>query len=305
MECSNATNKKTGAIVVLYNPDIQSVRSALATLCATVDCLCLVDNSPVDNGAHFADMENTTYMAMMRNTGIAAAQNAGLRSLAKLGIHYVLFSDQDSIVRPETAETLRLGYEALLKRGIKVGGVGTRAINKETGMPYPSKSKELETVALSGETPTLNATHCSYIRSSVSLMRMSTFGDVGGFDESLFIDGVDNELCWRANAKGYSFFIVEEATITHHLGEGDRHIANRNVAISSVFRIYYQYRNYIWLCRRNYVPLWWKRLHLAKYAAKAIYYPLFVKPRTEYAKGIARGICDGLFKTNAQSEGKL
>ncbi len=305
MECSNAKNKKTGAIVVLYNPDIQTVRDALSTLCATVDCLCLVDNSPVDNGAHFADMERTTYMAMMRNTGIAAAQNAGLRRLAELGIHYVLFSDQDSIVRPETAETLRCGYEALLKRGIKVGGVGTRAINKETGMPYASKSKEFETTALDGEGTTLNATRCSYIRSSVSLMCMSTFSDVGGFDEALFIDGVDNELCWRANAKGYEFFIIEEAAITHHLGEGDRHIAHRNVAISSAFRIYYQYRNYIWLCRRSYVPQWWKRLHLAKYAAKAIYYPLMVKPRSGYTKGIARGICDGLFKTNAPSVGNL
>lgn len=291
--------------MVLYNPDIPTVRHALDTLCATVDCLCLVDNSPVDNSRHFADMEHTTYMAMMRNTGIAAAQNAGLRKLAQLGVGYVLFSDQDSIVNAETAVTLRRGYEALLKMGIKVGGVGTRAINKETGMPYPSKSKEFETLTLNAENQSLHATRCSYIRSSVSLMRMSTFRDVGGYDETLFIDGVDNELCWRANAKGYSFFIVEEATITHHLGEGDHHIANRNVAISSAFRIYYQYRNYIWLCRRGYVPQWWKRLHLAKYAAKAVYYPLFVKPRFGYAKGIARGICDGIFKKNVKSEGKL
>lgn len=28
MECSNTPNKKTGAIVVLYNPDIPTVRNA-------------------------------------------------------------------------------------------------------------------------------------------------------------------------------------------------------------------------------------------------------------------------------------
>ena len=92
------------------------------------------------------------------------------------------------------------------------------------------------------------------------------------------------------------FFIVENATIIHHLGEGDHKIANRNVAISSTFRIYFQFRNYLWLCRRNYVPHWWKRTNLLKYAVKMVYYPLFVSPRTAFVKGIFKGILDGAIK---------
>ena len=36
--------------------------------------------------------------------------------------------------------------------------------------------------------------------------------------------------------------------------------------------------------------------HFFKYAVKAVYFPLFVKPRTVYARQIARGIKDGLIK---------
>ena len=59
--------------------------------------------------------------------------------------------------------------------------------------------------------------------SSISLIPCKVFNIVGGFDESLFIDGVDNEWCWRAWHKcGLRSFIVEDAEIGHMLGEGDR-----------------------------------------------------------------------------------
>ena len=64
----------------------------------------------------------------------------------------------------------------------------------------------------------------------------------------MFIDGVDHEWCWRAwhQAKLRSF-IVEDALISHQLGEGDRRIAYKEIAIASSFRVYYQFRNYLWL----------------------------------------------------------
>ena len=80
------------------------------------------------------------------------------------------------------------------------------------------------------------------------------------------------------------------------LGKESRKIGNKDISISSEFRIYYQFRNYIWLFRRSYVPFWWKFRHFFKYAVKAVYFPLFVKPRIVYAKQIARGIKDGLIK---------
>lgn len=304
-DCLRGPKVKVGAIIILYNPDMHVLVEGLRVLEGSVDVVCLVDNSSVDNASFFDAFERVQYIPLMKNCGIAAAQNVGLRRLAQLGAEYVVFSDQDSLARSCTVERLLAAYELLATAGNKVGGVGTRAINVETGEPYKSKSKEYGSVELGGNGGGMVVTRCSYIRSSISLMRLSTFMEIGGYDESLFIDGVDNEWCWRAAISGYGFYIVENAAISHHLGEGDRKIAARSVAISSAFRIFFQYRNYIWLCRRSYVPHWWKCRHLFKYAAKMLYYPLFVKPRWEYSKRIALGIYEGLKGSGAMGHYRI
>lgn len=296
MDYSNISDDKIGAVIVLYNPDIPQLVKSLRVLEQSVGLLCIVDNSKESHKSELQNFKTVKYISLMENRGIAAAQNVGVKTLKALGVEYVVFSDQDSVADKAAVARLISAYRQLRNKGINVGGVGTRAINVETGQPYRSKSKEYETIFVDEGSETTKTTRCSYIRSSISLIPITLFGVVGGFDESLFIDGVDNEWCWRANTMGCQFFIVENATITHHLGEGDHKIANRNIAISSTFRIYFQFRNYLWLCRRNYVPHWWKRIHLFKYVVKIVYYPLFVSPRMAFAKCICKGIIDGVTK---------
>lgn len=250
-----------------------------------------VDNTPgVDNTLLFAEKEGVSYIPMHENTGIAAAQNAGIMHLIGKGMKFILFSDQDSGLREDTLANLMQGYNMLSSSDIAVAAVGTRPYNAQTGVPYPPKSKETGE-ALPG------ITECYSVISSVSLIPIASLLTTGGFDEALFIDGVDHEWCWRAwHSGGLRSFIVENARIDHTLGEGDRNLAGRRIAISAPMRTYYQFRNYLWLCRRNHVPRFWKRRHLLKYAIKAFYYPIFKRPRHEYASKVASGIRDGLTK---------
>lgn len=305
MEYSNIKLGKIGMIVVLYNPNFVSLRKSLAVLRRSADVLCLVDNSNIDSSGELCDYPEVLYIPLLENRGIAAAQNVGLRALKDTCVEYVVFSDQDSLASPNTVALLQKTYVLLCDKGIKVGGVGTRPFNVETGKPYRAKSKEYGICCIGKGNDAVNVTKCDDIISSISFMRLSAFVEVGGFDEALFIDGVDNEWCWRAAVSGYEFYIVEEAKIMHHLGEGDKHVAGCNVSISSAFRIYYQFRNYIWLCRRKYVPEWWKRKHLFKYALKMIYYPLCVSPRLMFVKRIFRGIVDGLCHRQEPIFGKI
>lgn len=288
---------KIGAIIVLYNPSTLQINNVLQTLLPQVSKVCFVDNSEQATSIPSGD-SRIEYHALHHNTGIAAAQNTGVRSLLDQGFDYLLFCDQDSIATDGLVEKLVSAYATLRSEKRKIGGLGTRAINMQTHKRYASKSKEYEQTTLTAQAGTLTATRCSYIRSSISLVEASLFREIGGYDASLFIDGVDNEWCWRAAQQGYQFFIVEEATIEHQLGEGDRKLLSKDIAISSAFRSYFQFRNYLWLCRRKYVPAWWKRRHLFKYMAKSFYYPLFVAPRGRYASAIFRGCVDGLFKSN-------
>ena len=201
MDYSNISDDKIGAVIVLYNPNIPQLIKSLRVLEQSIGLLCLVDNSKKSYESDFKDFKTVKYIPLMENRGIAAAQNVGVKTLKELGMEYVLFSDQDSIANKATIACLTLAYGQLRSIGINVGGVGTRAINVETGKPYRSKSKEYETFSVGENNNTNKITRCSYIRSSISFVPLSLFCDVGGFDESLFIDGVDNEWCWRANTK--------------------------------------------------------------------------------------------------------
>ena len=290
---------KIGAIVVLYNPNESLLVTALKSLSAQVDEVCIVDNSAGSHAALFATFSNIHYIPLGMNQGIAAAQNVGIRYFLQRRFNYVLFSDQDSILSEGVIEKLYNAYVCLVGNGYKVAAVGTRAINRQTGRPYPPKSKEFRRIKAGSIGNASDLTECYSVRSSMSMISMISLVETGGFDESLFIDGVDHEWCWRAwHQHALRSFIVEDALLSHQLGEGDKKIASKEIAIASSFRVYYQFRNYLWLCRRDYVPRYWKQKHFGKYILKAFYFPLFVSPRFKYAKNILRGIWDGLFKYN-------
>ena len=233
---------------------------------------------------------------MSGNSGIAAAQNRGTRWLLDRGVDFLVYTDQDSETRPDTIARLMHGYTILTDGGVKVGLTGTLPVNRETGEPYRLSARRIDTPDDLRRIPGAEGILEYYSAiSSISLIPRRAMLDNGGFDESLFIDGVDHEWCWRAwHTHAYRTFIVRDAVIDHCLGQGDRHLAARQVHIASADRVYYQFRNYLWLKRLEYTPAYWIKKNGLKYAVKFFYFPIMVSPRGKYLKNILRGIRDGL-----------
>jgi GT2 family glycosyltransferase len=50
------------------------------------------------------------------------------------------------------------------------------------------------------------------------LVRRSMYLELGGFDESFFLDFEDLDLCWRAWARGWPSLHVPGASVRHHVG---------------------------------------------------------------------------------------
>mgnify|MGYP001606185629 CR=1 FL=1 len=50
------------------------------------------------------------------------------------------------------------------------------------------------------------------------LVRRSMFLELGGFDETFFMEYEDLDLCWRAWLRGWSSVYVPEATLRHRVG---------------------------------------------------------------------------------------
>lgn len=287
--------KRVGVVVVLYHPDRNVLKLALESLSKQVDVITIVENSSDDNSSLVGEFANAIYIPLHQNKGIAYAQNVGIKKMM-YDCDYIGFSDQDSIAPNDVFRKLVDAHIELKAEGVKVGALGTRNINRQTGMPYTNKTIEMSLVASSLDKFTNKYTECLSVSSSISIISTLTLREVGLMDESLFIDGVDDEWCWRSLFYGaYRTFIVENAQISHMLGVGDRKILGKYRSITSPARLYYQYRNFIWLSKRDYTPSFWVKKNLVKYTIKLIYYPLFVAPRLVCLKNIMRGIIDGLF----------
>lgn len=283
----------TGAIIVLYNPDESLLVMALKSLSVQVDEVCIVDNSKESHAALLVSFLNVHYIFLGENRGIAAAQNVGIRYLMQCGFDYVLFSDQDSIAPDRLVECLLRTYLALETKGFPVATIGPQAINRATGKEYTNKANIKRTYNKTELNLDYDIWEVYGIISSFSLTKLSNFNQIGLFEEALFIDGVDEEWCWRAeHMKGFLSYKVVGLFFSHFQGEGKtgRFLKKR----STPFRSYYQFRNFIILSKRPYTPAFWKWKNLGKFFVKFFYYPCCVAPRGAFLKAILRGCRDGI-----------
>ena len=279
---------KTVAIVVLYNDNTEEAASNVKVIAQQVDKICLVDNSTDAYPERFSDIHNVVYLPQYANKGIATAQNIALRYALAEKAEFIFFADPDSKIPDHAVSTLFSTYHRLVEKGYPVGGVGSTAYNRSTGSPYPLQSNFVRHIEED------HVTEVTFLMNSVSLIPARHFMQVGLMDDSLFIDGIDSEWCWRgAHQYGLRFFLDDHLPIMHQLGLGTRIIAGKERAVTPPARFFYQYRNYLWLCRRNYVPQKWLIENGRKYIVKAIYYPLMVAPRWSYIKNICQGILAG------------
>lgn len=282
------------AVIILYNPNFAVLKKSLLALNDQVDNIFLIDNT-VDNKKNIdfiegINIKGVTYFSLGKNEGVAKAQNTGINLSIREKSKYVLIMDQDSVPSKEMVTILMEDLFILKSKGFKIGVIGPTPINVQTQEPYSPRFRK-QPLFLEKDCNILKVTE---LISSGSLIEIETLKIVGLMDEHLFIDGVDHEWCWRAKKFGFYCAMSNKARLEHMLGEGDKKIFGFRVAITSPFRIYYQYRNFIYLIRKRYVPLYWKFNNMIKYLIKLIYYPLFIKPRFLYLKNMIKGINDGL-----------
>ena len=84
---------------------------------------------------------------------------------------------------------------------------------------------------------------------SGAIYNVNIWESLGGFNEKLFIDGVDFEYCFRAKKSGYKIYQISELKLNHSIGNGKvfkfgiMHVGVHN---HSPFRKYYIARNRIY-----------------------------------------------------------
>lgn len=282
-------NYKIGAIVIAYNPSTTLFKKCIDSIISQVNSVCVVDNSATDNSYLLTSYGNELhYIPLLCNKGIAAAQNIGIKYFCEQGYDFVVFSDQDSTSTGSLIQNLTEAFFVLSSKE-DIACIGPMPINRKTGKPYLFEKCIIDKCEYSG----IQYYKMYSIISSYSFVPLAIFSEVGLMEERLFIDFVDDQWCWRAALKHKVSIMLPKTSIAHEQGVSSTFLGH-TISISSVFRIYYQTRNLIWLCRKNYVPSYWKKMNLKKLIIKFFYYSIIPKQRFYYCQRMIKGLFAGI-----------
>jgi rhamnosyltransferase len=250
------------AIIVTYQPDVETLERLISVLTAD-DILTLI----VDNGGGLAALSQLALkrpprlLDMRGNRGIGAAINAGIAEAQKESITHVITFDQDSLPSPGMVRTLAAEFDRQANLGVKIGAVGPLFIDHRQNPPLVHPFTRL---AVFGSGHHYCASDSDLIAvdtliTSGCLTSLDVLREVGSMNEGYFVDCTDIEWCFRAKSKGFLLLGVCGAQMTHELGHGiSRSIFGLNLFEYSATRRYYYARNTTSVAGLPYVSIRWK-----------------------------------------------
>ncbi len=244
----------TAAVVVIFNPDLTLLDRLLKSTIDQVEEIFVIDNTPgvsEDFSSYFDRYDRRiSYVPLGENTGIATAQNIGIRKSIDSGCSHVLLLDQDSALSTDMVEQLLKAEQTLLEAGEKVAAVGPLFVDEKTGTVSRTIRHRKLTIKRELVRPDASApVGTDYLISSGSLIRTLVLQDVGGMMNELFIDWVDIEWGLRARAKGYESYIIPSTLMRHSIGDVSVEVFGREVHLHNDVRNCYIVRNATYLLR--------------------------------------------------------
>jgi rhamnosyltransferase len=204
------TTGPTAAIVVTYHPSDEMILR-LPELLSQVDSLVVVDNgSPQDKRSGLREALNDPRCILIeldRNAGVAAALNHGVSHALAQGSQFVLLLDQDSQCEPGFVSAFQAATDDTRLSDMLYSPLH---ISRKTGEPM---------------VPFYGADGTPFIVITAgTFFHRSLYERVGPFDESLFIDMVDDEYCLRLRRIGGTIQLVRDATLVHEVGDPEQHV---------------------------------------------------------------------------------
>lgn len=261
--------------IVTYNPSPERLTVNMKALLAEpgIGMLFVVDNGSANIDIVRKLVSGNDRIKLIengKNQGIAYALNVLCRQAKCDGYGWLLTMDQDSVI----SEGYLSHYDRLTIHQ-NAGIICCRVEDRNFGRMYNAPTEGYDMVE-----------RCI---TSGSLMNLSVWEELGGFDESLFIDGVDFDYCMNLREHGYSIIRSGQAFILHEVGHG-RHIRlfghNALVMNHNESRLYYIARNYLYIgMKHGQFPKWRKEV-----AKRMLIVLLFETGRFGKLRSMFRGI---------------
>jgi GT2 family glycosyltransferase len=216
----------------------------------------IVDNGSGDGSADRFGREcpGTTLIRSSRNLGFAGGNNLGIRRALNDGSRCILLLNNDTIVDPETVETLMTTIRAEPGAGI----VGAKIVYHDSPDILWFAGGYLNTNAARGghygigkpDGPPFNVPKpCEYITGCCLLARREVFEAGGMLSTPYFAYMEDAEFCLRARNAGYAVLYEPRARVLHKI--------SMTAQWDSPAYIYLNLRNKFLFLQRNSRPALW------------------------------------------------
>lgn len=266
--------------IVTYNPDIKKLQKNLSQIAKQVQKLVIVDNGSKNVGdikQLVTSFENVSLLLNDENFGIARALNQIMKWSSNNGGDWTITLDQDS----ECSDCIIDLYKPYLNKD-KVGMLTCRYIDRnlnEENTVYKSDFEEI-----------------NFCITSASLLKNECWKKISGFDEYLFIDKVDNDICLKLQKNGFKIICVNKIGYTHEVGKAKEitFFGKKCVIYNhNAFRRYYIARNTVYIARKyKSVNFLHELLHLLFYSFIII---LYEDKKIKKLSSNLRGCVAGLF----------
>lgn len=264
--------------IVLFNPDINRLKENISAVIVQCTHIYLVDNGSnnIDEVKELLNQYNQSKISILCNTenqGIAKALNQLTAAAQKGGFEWILTLDQDSVAPSNISEEFEK-YTNNLNTGMLCPVICDR--NKGVVVEAKDGYKEIDECITSG-----------------SLLNIKAWSVIGGFDESMFIDGVDFDICYRLRKNGYKILCIQSVVLLHELGRIEyHHFLFWKVLVKnhSAFRKFYIARNTVYLARKEHTNIVKAILQNTKLFLIAVCYE---DDKWKKSKKILQGTIDG------------
>ena len=228
---------KVLAGIILFNPDKERLLENINAIYKQVDCLLLIENGStnLDYIDSIKEYNNIIYINNHASKGIAYALNQICGYAYTHGYKWALTLDQDSVATPGMVDV----YKGIAND--EIGIIGCKIEDRNYVDP------QMEGYEGTFEVP--------WVITSASFTNTEAWFKSGGFDNEMFIDFVDTDICYCMKKAGYKIMTTYNTKLIHEIGTGTTikyHPIFKRLQIENhnPTRKYYRERNLIYIIKK-------------------------------------------------------
>lgn len=286
------------AVIVTFHPD-PLVGDRLQAISCECDQVIVVDNGSSSESLKAIQdaIPQVDLLPQPANIGLAEALNLGLRRALASGFHWAITFDQDSTPAAGLAEALWATHMKFPSTAIVAPRIA-EATTAPGDYRWVCKSKKWPIFFERVRCQDHDLSDVTNVITSGSLMDLTVWSNLGGFESKFFIDYIDVEYCLRVARAGRSIAVSSRATMNHQLGSRRRVDLFRHdfrPTFHQPFRHYYIARNRVLVWRRYGISEpHWALFDLCYAAYNMVRVIIFENNRWKKVKAFALGLFDGL-----------